>query len=66
MNLKKLREEKNVTQEQLREATGIPQTTLSCYDRGVFKPKYTNAKTLANFFGITIEELHKDELKSEK
>jgi len=57
MNLKKLREEKNVTQEQLKEATGIPQTTLSCYDRGLFKPKYTNAKILANFFDVTVDEL---------
>ena len=63
-NLKYHRESNNLSQTALAKATGIPQTTISAYENGTNIPNIINCITLANFYGITIDELiGRDEIK---
>lgn len=56
--LKELRLEKNLTQAELAEQVGINYSTLSDYERGDKKDPYVSTlKTLANFFGVSIDYL---------
>lgn len=52
-----LRNERNLTNYQVSEETGISQATLSEYKSGKYEPKVDNLKKLANFFGVPLEEL---------
>ncbi|PWW26635.1 helix-turn-helix protein [Cytobacillus oceanisediminis] len=51
---------KNMTQQEVSKATGISYSMLSKYERNVAKPKEDNLKMLAEFYGITVEELTED------
>jgi transcriptional regulator with XRE-family HTH domain len=55
--LKELRQEKNLTHKQLAETTGIGKSTIGSWERGEKQPTLEALKTLAKFFGVTIDYL---------
>ena len=61
--LKEYRTTKKITQRELSTATGIPQTTISSWERGANVPNILDCIKLADFYGITIDELVGRELK---
>lgn len=60
-NLKSLRDAMKVSQDEVAKATGIGSSTLSKYERGVTDPAIWNVVKLADYFGVTIEELAKQD-----
>jgi len=52
-----LREEKEISQKQLSEKTGISQSTLARWELSQSEPTASSLIILANFFNITIEQL---------
>ncbi len=56
-NIKRLRKNKNITQEQLAEAMGVSVTAVSKWERGETYPDITLLSPLAYYFGVTIDEL---------
>lgn len=59
--LKKLRENKNMTQGDVAEALGVNTATISKYESNSLEPSIESIKKLANLYDITIDELLKDE-----
>lgn len=55
--LKYQRETANLSQSQLAKLTGISQQKLSYYESGKHSPSIDDCIVLANFYGITIDEL---------
>lgn len=56
-NLKKMRLENRLTQEELAKIIGISQQQLSQYEKGINYPKIEIAKKLSDFFNISINEI---------
>ena len=56
-NIKRLRTEKNITQEQLSVAMGVTCAAVSKWERGETFPDITLLQPLAYFFGVTLDEL---------
>ncbi|MBP5733074.1 MAG: helix-turn-helix transcriptional regulator [Lachnospiraceae bacterium] len=56
-NIKRLRTEKGVTQEQLAEATCVSAVAVSKWERGETMPDLTMLPRLAYYFQVTIDEL---------
>ena len=50
-----LLEKTNKTAYQVSKETGIPQSVLSDWKRGRSKPKVDKLKTIADYFGVSIE-----------
>ena len=57
LRLRALREEKQLTQEQLAKLTGIPYNTYRKYEMSSVKPRKDNLDKLANFYNIPSEEI---------
>jgi len=55
--LKKLRKEKDLTQEQLAEASEISVDFLSLVERGVNSPSFENLEKLAKALKVSVKEL---------
>lgn len=55
--LKKLLEERNMTQKQLASELGIPASTLGGYFQGTSEPDLETVKIIANFFNCTVDFL---------
>lgn len=60
-NLTRLRTEKQMTQEELANLTGVSQTAISLYEAGSSLPKITIAVKIATVLGTSCEELMKGE-----
>ncbi len=58
-----LRDKKGVKDSEVSRATGIPYSTLSDWKSGRYTPKVDKLMKLADYFGVAIEELLKDESK---
>lgn len=58
-NVKKLREEKGLTQEELARLVGITQPVIAQYEKGIRIPTIVNGVILAQKLGTTCEELVK-------
>ncbi len=58
--LKRLREERNITQEQLAYDAGLTVSALSRIERGLNGPRWTSVTRLATALGITLAELVAD------
>lgn len=58
-NIKKLRDERNVTQQQLADAIGVSFQAMSKWECGTSLPDIAILPAIANFFDITIDELFK-------
>ena len=56
-NIKRLRTEKNITQEQLSVAMSVTCAAVSKWERGETFPDITLLQPLAYFFGVTLDEL---------
>lgn len=52
-----LRLTKGLSQKKLAELTGIPQTTISDFERNKYKPDLERLQKLARFFEMTLDEL---------
>ena len=52
-----IRDKRNLTDYQVSKGTGIATATLSDWKNGVSKPKVDKLKVLADFLGVTIEDL---------
>jgi len=61
--LKEYRTTKELSQRELSDGTGIPQTTISSWERGANVPNILDCIKLADFYGITLDELVGRELK---
>lgn len=55
--LKELRTEKNLSQMQLAEATGISQSALARWELGKTEPTATGLVTLSKYFGESVDYL---------
>ena len=56
-NIKRLRSEKNVTQEQLSAAMNVTCAAVSKWERGETYPDITLLQPLAYYFGVTLDTL---------
>lgn len=56
-NLKTLRKEKNLTQPQLAQALHVSKGMISFWENGIYEPTATNIIAVAEFFGISIDDL---------
>lgn len=52
-----LRDERGLTDYEVAKQTGLTTATLSNWKAGRYNPKVDKLKVLADFFGVTIEEL---------
>lgn len=57
MNIKQLREKKNLTQDELSSQTGIPRARIAKWEQNKGKPKAEDLKTLEKFFSEKVEEV---------
>ncbi|OBR66900.1 hypothetical protein A7K91_16860 [Paenibacillus oryzae] len=58
-NIKKLRDERNLTQQQLADSLGVSFQAVSKWERGTTVPDVAALPEIADYFGITIDELFK-------
>ena len=58
--LRKLRETKNITREQLSKDTGISEGSISSYELGRRKPKIETVTLIAKYFNVPIDYLKSD------
>lgn len=56
-NLKKLRENAELSQQALANAVGSTQQKIYSYENGIYEPDIKTLKLLANFFGTSIDYL---------
>ena len=55
--LRKLREERGLTQRAVSIATNLTETTIGIMERGEGNPTLKTVKKLADFYGVSVEEL---------
>ncbi len=58
--LKKLRKHKGLNQAELAQMLGVGKTTISNYETSYTNPTSTNLQQLANFYGVTKDDLTND------
>lgn len=56
-NIKFLRKKRNLTQQQFADLLGIKRSMVGAYEEDRASPKMDNMKQIANYFGITVDEL---------
>ncbi len=55
--IKSLRKSSGLTQQQLSEATGLPQSHISRLENGEHSPSFSTLEKLAKAFGVPVKEL---------
>ena len=66
-NLKKLRRTADITQEKLAEFIGVTPQTISKWERAETYPDIETLPVIANYFGVTIDELlGNDKIKTDE
>ena len=55
--LKKMRKERNLTQEEIGELCEVGKTTISNWENNITQPPFEIVKKLAQYFGVTIDYL---------
>jgi len=55
--LRKLREERGLTQEELAKALGVTRQTIIAIEKGRYDPSLRLAFKIARFFGVKIEDV---------
>ena len=58
-----LRKKRNLTQEQLSEKLGITRQTISNWEKDITNPDIIQAKNIASFFKITLDDLTDNKLE---
>ncbi len=56
-NIKELRLERELTQAELAKEIGVSQKAIDYWERGVNEPKASYVLALANFFGVSCDEI---------
>lgn len=56
-NLKELREQNNMTQMELSNATGISQSKLSRWEAGINLPSLQDILKLSDYYGLSVNEI---------
>lgn len=56
-NFKRLRKEKDITQDKISEALGVSSQSVSRWELGICYPDFELLPTIANYFGVTIDSL---------
>src|SRR5690349_15351695 len=56
-NIRQLRKNAGLTQEELAAQTGISQSHISALERGVYHPQMDNLQSLSRVFGVSMEDL---------
>ena len=59
--IKLYRESKNMTQGEVAEVLGVKATTISKYEAGSLEPNIESLKKLSELFGISVDELIKED-----
>ena len=59
--IKKYREEKKITQVEVAEILGVKPATISKYEAGTLEPNIESLKKLAELFGVSVDELLKED-----
>ena len=59
-NLKFLRKGKKITQQQFADIMGIKRASVGAYEEDRAEPKYELLKKIAEFYGLTMDELAND------
>ena len=59
--IKLYREKKNMTQAEIAEVLGVKAATISKYESGTLEPNIESLKKISELFGISIDDLLKDE-----
>jgi len=59
-NLKFLRKKKRLTQQQFADAMGVKRASIGAYEEDRAEPKYELLKKIADFYGLTMDELAND------
>lgn len=65
-NIKRLREARNLTQEQLAAKSGVKRTSITTYETTEHQPSIETAKKLCRVFGISVEDLFTSDLAIKK
>lgn len=55
--LKKLRNEMNLTQQQLADKLGVSRSTIGMYEKGVREPDFETSELIADFFNVRLDVL---------
>ena len=63
MRLKALRESMNLSQKQVANDLNISQNALCQYEKGIRNPRIELLIRFSNYFGCTVDELLKEEVK---
>jgi len=58
-NVSKLRQNKNVTQEEFAAAVGVSRQTVSALEKGNYIPSVLLSIKIADFFGLSVKEIFK-------
>lgn len=56
-HIKKFREDKNLTQEQLASAVGVSRQTIIAIEKGHYEPSLLLAFKLTKYFKVSVEDL---------
>lgn len=57
INIRRIRNQKGMTQKQLGEACGIAEPTIRRYELGMLNPKYSTLKKIADGLGVEVMKL---------
>ena len=60
-NLKKVRKSKGLTQKALSEKLGVALSTVAMWETGSRQPDYQTLNRIADFFGVSFDELLEDQ-----
>jgi transcriptional regulator with XRE-family HTH domain len=60
-NIKVLRELKGISQEELAKSVGVHKSAVSKWEKGIYSPKLEIIPKIADFFGVSIDELFSHE-----
>lgn len=66
--LEELRRQRGITQEELADALSVSRQTVGSLENGRYNPSILLAFRIANYFGLTIEQvfIYEEETKNEK
>ena len=56
-NLKMLRNEKHITQQQLADALGLSRSTIGMYEKGEREPDFETSEAIADYFNVRLDDL---------
>ena len=59
-NLKKIRKERNLTQQQLADLLQVTKTTIANYEQGIKEPKFKTLEQIKNILECSYDDLLND------